>query len=109
MAKSDYDHKLKITLTLTAEEASDLLDTLAAGASAQFAPTLQARSNGIKQLVQRRYDAAVQARRRARLRADQRKLAYDRIRAMNVGAGKTITITAEEATRLLDDRSNNDA
>src|SRR6266496_4359301 len=87
MAKSDYDHKLKITLTLTEEAASDLLDTLAAGASARFAPTLQARSNAIKTLVAKRYDAAVMARRRARLRADQRKLATEalmkRVRGIN--------------------------
>jgi len=125
MAKPDYDHKLKITLTLTEEEASDLLDTLAAGVSARYAPTLQARSNAIKKLVAKRYDAAVMARRRARLRADQRKLSTEyitaigraSIKAADAGTDFTAEQRAEirasfypaEAARILDDRSNDDA
>lgn len=95
MAKrTDYDHKLTITLRLTEEEASDLLDTLAAGASARFAPTLQARSNAIRQLVAKRYDAAVSARRRARLRADQRNIAAEYVRNRTRASEAAATLRA---------------
>ena len=66
--------KLKITLTLTADEADLLVKTLCKGADSWYGAGLQIDSKKIAAYVGDRVDAAIFARGSARRRADQIKL-----------------------------------
>lgn len=66
--------KITITLTLTDEDAETLVETLKVGADHRFAPSLARDSRTIAEYVERRKDAAILARGRARRRADQIKI-----------------------------------
>lgn len=91
--------KITITLTLTDEDAETLIETLKIGADHRFSPNLARDSRTIADYVERRKDAALFARGRARRREEARKASDAYIAAV----GRASAVAAKADRELSDE------